>query len=403
MKKATLFLSLFLIFTAGLFCKSVYDNADKKTSALLKEVDQLIEKGQFQSAFGKLASENNEYILAKRVEVAINGFAQSMMHQMFAFKNLEENETLYDVRTSDGSFSMIMFDPVKAIESFEEENGEKPILKYALAAYYQDVINRYGNQWLLTPEELHQKVMTNFQLAYDGGCYDAYSLSELATGYYQNNDLDSAIKYYDLKAKEFEFNATDNYHYAIIQWFKGNPKLGIKYADKAIEGYKDQPQYQCDSYIVAARISLQIPDYKGAEKYLAECKKHYPEEYRISQYSIPLYALQNDLKKTLAAAMQLYECGTANPATCQMIMEECNNCGKPDYAIEFFKEALKKYSKDDKACQNLYFHFAYEYYLMQESGEAAKMAAKAKEYFQKNGELTADIENMLKTMSGQGN
>lgn len=403
MKKIFLLLTVLLCFTVGLSAKSVFDSADDATKATLKEIDDLLDQQQFESAFGKTSDTDNEYMLAKRVEIAINGFAQSIMHQMFAFKNLRENETLYDVRTGTGEYSLIMFDPVKAIESFEKEHGEKAILKYSLGLYYQDVIDRYGDQWLLTTEQLVNKIIENLSNALNMGCYDDYSLSVLATSFYQRKELDNAIEIYQLKQKEFEFTPTDNYHYGILLWFTNNAKEGLEYAVKSIDGYKDEPAFQLDAYIVSARIALDISDLKSAEKYLSECKKKYPEDYRIYQYSVALYSLQNNKKKTLDSAMKIFEYGTANPATCQMVMDECNGADKPEFAIEFFNTALKKYSKDDKALQNLYFHYAYQLYLMQEKEQAAEMAEKARSYFDKNGELTENIENMLNTLAGKIN
>ncbi len=403
MKKIFLLLTVLLCFTVGLSAKSVYDTADEETKATLSEIDKLIEQQQYLTAFYK-TSNKNEYLLTKRIEISIYYFAYSIMHQLFAIKDLEEGETLYQVRTSyEGDLSIVMADPVEAVEEFEKTYGEKPVLKYALGLYYQDVIDRYGDQWLLKTDELKDKVILNLQKALDQDCYDGYSLSILGTSYYQEKNLDKAVEIYQLKQKEFEFTPTDNYHYGILLWFTNNAKEGLEYAVKSIDGYKDEPAFQLDAYIVSARIALDLSDFKSAEKYLSECKKKYPEDYRIYQYSVALYSLQNNKKKTLDSAMKIFEYGTANPATCQMVMDECNGADKPEFAIEFFNTALKKYSKDDKALQNLYFHYAYQLYLMQEKEQAAEMAEKARSYFDKNGELTENIENMLNTLAGKTN
>lgn len=401
MKKIVIFFTLILCFWSSLFCKGIYDKADKKTQSVLKEVNELLEKNQFETAFQIVSSEDNEFILAKKVEIACSGFSQSMMHQMFAFKNLEENETLYDVRTSDGSFSFIVFDPVKSIEHFTELYGEKPILNYALGMYYQDILNRYKDKWLISTDELINNTILYFQKALDANCYDDYSLSNLATNYYRVNDLESSINIYQKKEKEFKLNATDNYHYGIILWLTGNPKKGIEYAKKSIDGYNDDPEYQIDAYIICARICFSIPDYKNAEKFLSECRNAYPKEYRVSQYTVTLYALQNDKENTIKSAMELFELGPTNPTTCQLIIQECNDAKKPELAIEFFKEAVLKYENDGKACENLYFHYAYEYYLMEKTEEAKQMALKARAYFEKNNTLTPDVEQLLNTLCGE--
>ena len=399
MKRTFIFICILLCLSVNLFSKSVYDTADEKTKVTLNEIDQLIEKQQYLTAFHKTTS-TNEYLLAKRIEIAIYGFAYSIMHQLFAIKDLEEGETLYQVRTAyEGTLSMVMADPVEAVEDFEKSYGEKPILKYALGLYYQDVIDRYGDQWLLTPDELKDKVILNLQKALDQDCYDDYSLSVLATSYYQKKNLDKAISIYQKKQKEFEFTATDNYHYGILLWYTDKAKEALGYVAKSIDGYNDNPGFQCDAYVVASEIALDISDLKSAEKYLTECKKKHPDDYRAFQHSIALYARQNNKKKTVDASMKIYEYGITNPATCQMIMNECNDSGKPEFAVEFFKEALKKYGKDDKACENLYFHYAYQYYLMKKPAESKQMAATAREYFEKNGDLSQDVDEILNMLN----
>ena len=50
------------------------------------------------------------------------------MHRMFAFKDLAANEDLIELRKSDGEFSMIVFDPVEAIETYYKNNPKSLIL-----------------------------------------------------------------------------------------------------------------------------------------------------------------------------------------------------------------------------------------------------------------------------------
>ena len=151
MKKLFLLLVLRLS-AASLSAKGVYDGADAETKKLIGEVDALIYQKQYATAFGRLSDETNEYIIAKRVEVAINYFVQSMMHQMFAFKNLDEDDDIEDVRGETGTYSLIFYNREDVIKKFVEQNGEKPILDYALGLYYEDVHNRYGEDWLI-PED----------------------------------------------------------------------------------------------------------------------------------------------------------------------------------------------------------------------------------------------------------
>ncbi|MBO4507558.1 MAG: hypothetical protein J5747_02855, partial [Spirochaetaceae bacterium] len=127
MKKLLFSLICLFVFGFSLFGWDVYSDADDATKAVLAKVDALIEQEQYQSAFGATNGEGcqEEYLLAKRIEIATNYFAQSIMHQMFAFKNLEEGQTLYDVRTGTGDYSLMMFDPAVSAGSYMAAHGEK--------------------------------------------------------------------------------------------------------------------------------------------------------------------------------------------------------------------------------------------------------------------------------------
>ena len=94
---------------------------------------------------------------------------------------------------------MVLFDPVKAVEDFKKKNGDKPVLNYALGLYYDDVLLRYRDQWLLSEEELVQKTIEYLQKAFDKSCYDGHSLSVLALAYYRSADLTNAEKIYKKK------------------------------------------------------------------------------------------------------------------------------------------------------------------------------------------------------------
>ena len=96
MKKVFLVL-LCAFLVSAVYSKNIYDSADEETKALIEQADQLIEERKYETAFGLLSSDANEYIIAKRTEIATNYFAQSLMHQVFAFKDLEESETLYRI------------------------------------------------------------------------------------------------------------------------------------------------------------------------------------------------------------------------------------------------------------------------------------------------------------------
>ena len=84
MKKFLFSLICLFVFGTSLFGWDVYSGADDATKAVLAKVDTLIAEEQYQSAFSAANGEDcqEEYLLAKRIEIATNYFAQSIMHQI---------------------------------------------------------------------------------------------------------------------------------------------------------------------------------------------------------------------------------------------------------------------------------------------------------------------------------
>ena len=51
---------------------------------------------------------------------------------------------------------------------------------------------------------------------------------------------------------------------------------------------------------------------------------------------------------------------------------------------------------------NLYFHYAYEYSIMENYNQAKKMAGEARKYFEKSNSMTEEIDDLLKEIE-EGN
>ena len=381
--------------------KNPYSSADKETQKVLKKVDKLIQKGQYQTAFGSLGADTNEYIIAKKIELCSKYFALSMMHTMFGFKDLEKGETLYDVRhavstSGEMTFNTVMYDPAAVVQKYIEANGEKPILDYALGLYYDDVIYRYGGNWLMSDEEIMNNALTYLRKAYDQDCYDGFSLSTLAFIYFSMDDIENAKLVYDKKdQEEYEFTADDNYNYSIVLWNSGELKKALKHSEKCIKGYSDNPEYQSDAYIITARIALAVPDYKKAESTLKKCESKYPEDYRIPLYRITLYGLQGNKQKTLNAADTLFAISPENPEVSQLIIENFVDAGVWTWLPEFFESNLVRYADNLSAKQNLLIHYAYILKQLGDYDRAVQAVAQAKEELVKDDSLSPEIEKFL--------
>lgn len=379
--------------------KGPYDTADSKTKKKLDEINKLIKQEKYETAFNTIPDEENEYYIAKKIEINIYYFSQSIMHQLFALKDLEPGETLHDVRTGDGQYNIRFGDPVKLVEEFVAKNGEKPILNYILGLYYDDVYLHYGDQWLISTNELFQKIAEYLQKAVDANCYDSWAASELALTYMRLNKFEDAYKIFNLKLKEkLEFTIDDNYNYGITCSKLNDNEKALKCFEQSIKDYADNKDYLYDAYYLSAETSIVLNQIDKAEKYLLEARKIISEDYRVSNYFIIVYGLKKDKVNTLKYAKELFDCAPENPTGPQMIMKAFYNCNIGDWLPDVFESCLKDYKDSVGAMQNLYFHYSIVMYDAGNKEKTLELVNKAKEAFNKNGALTKDIENMLNQM-----
>ncbi|MCR5218299.1 hypothetical protein [Treponema sp.] len=388
------------LFSAGLFAeKTPYSSADKATQKLLKKTNKLIQKEQYESAFASLSEIENEYTIAKSIEICTNYFAVSMMHTMFGFKNLEKGETLLDVRRGDGTYNYTVYNPAEVVKAYVEEHGEKPILDYALGLYYDDVLARYSGNWIMSDEEIAAKSLEHLSKAYDQKCYDGYSLSVLGLIYCTRNEYEKADSVYARKDDEgFDFTADDYYNYAIILTNLDQLEKALKYAEKSIKGYSDNPEYQIESYTLSADIALYLNDFKKAKSLIKKCQDKYPEHYRPLFSWIKYYVYQNDVENVLKKTAELYAIEPENPKLLQSILGQFFDLGTPNYLTPFFENALNEYKDNLSAKQNLLIHYAYLLKVLGNKEAAKEKVELAREELKKDDSLSPGIEEFLNSI-----
>ncbi len=396
-KRMLLTVIILFVCTSSLFAaRSAYAGADAATQATLEKVDELIEQRQYASAFGALGNDN-EFFIAKKIEIATNYFVQSLMHTLFAFENLKEGQTLVDFRTAKtGVYNSIYFDPAKVIQEFVQTNGEKPILDYALGLYYSDVLRRYSGRWLISDEELVNNTITYLTKAYENDCWDSWSMSELAYAYMKRGEYDKAITYYSIKLENNEdFSIDDDYNFGLCNYFCDDYPTAQKFMEKSLVNYAQNPGYLYDTYWVLSAIYINTKQYDKAQNALDSCRSLEDVDYRLVQRYISFYAILKDKPKTLQASAEFFTYGPENPSVPQYIIQEYYDRSIETWLPDFFEQELDRPDLSIGTQQNLYFHYTAALSYLDRKSEAAVMADKAREVFRQDGSLTDDIEQLL--------
>lgn len=361
----------------------IYKDAPESVKERIAKADELISKKQYASANGALGVDDNEYIIYKRTEIYTQYFVQSLMHQMFVLKDLEKNEDLMELRQNlTGDYPMIMYNVEEVIENFQDENGKKPILYLALGNYYYDVANRYGDQWLITLDELINNAKVNYKKAETAGFYDTYSLFNMGSMEISESKWPEAEAHYAKLVTMEEDNPSAWYNLALTYMYQG------KYADasepcrKAIACEKN-PAWMVDEYVLLSDSYVYSGNTDEAIKALTEGKKKCKDDSSIPVELGKIYYSYNDdyakAEKEFLAAVRL------EPTAVSDVINLLGNSQDWDNFIGFCKKALKLNTKDDEYLGFVEYMLSQGYIITGDYKNCLAELKKAENYLTKAG------------------
>ena len=365
-------------FSATAKVPDIYKDAPEETLSVFSEVDQLVEQGKYLTAFGKLGTAgDNKYSLFKRVTFCTDYFAMSLMHQMFSFKDLEEGETLMEIRSKvsgqggeDLSLSMVMFNPEEAVNSWVEENGPDPLMDLALANYYFDALMRYRDQWLKSWDELLPVISEKFQNAYQAGLWTQSTLGSYGDVLMYSEDWEKSVEIHELLTKEFPGVCSYVYSLALSYLQTGNWKGAEKYAEKYVKISDEIDDYIVDGYcLMFNALHNQNKTSKGIKK-LEECCKRFPESPWAYYYLGDAYLQSKKQKEALSAYVNYYR----NLQDINRLPEFLNGLlqnADADFAISYVNEILK--IENDSLMNQCYLNYnlAQLYFYVKEDFQTA--------------------------------
>lgn len=381
-------ITLFIILmVSSLFAEkwNIYAGADQATLDTIKKCDEQIAQRQYASAANTVGVCSNEYIIYKYIEVCTQYFAQSMMHSLFAFKNLEEGETLYDVRTGEGSYSITYRDePDTIIDNYKKEHGNSMVLELARANYYYDALSRYGEQWLKTPDEILTLVKDVYSRAVEKEIYDERVMDNYAYLVLQERNFPYSEKLYTLLTEKDPTNGGYWYNLAISRMYQENYQGAIEPAKMAVENPEENPNYHLDAYTLLADAYSYSKDFEAAEKTLLAAHEKYDYQPLVFQRLGELYLIHPEIRDLEKANAYLDQALTivCDETVIYNLIKLCVNSDGPQMAIDFCTRNMKLYK--DKYAQGVFNYFlAQLYYMNQDTEKAKKTINEAEKIFKK--------------------
>lgn len=407
MKKTLIILLSFLI-SFSCFAKNwdIYSDASAETLEIINTADELIKTKQYQSAFYALtgtANTQSEYLIYKKVEIVTQYFAYSMMHQLFALKNLEKKETLDYIRTKcEGELSMFNFN-VEEIISNAQKTNKSPVLNLALAQFYSDTLYRYGNQWFKTPQELMDLAIKNYKIAYDADLYDTTTLGNYSELLLKSKKYDEAENLYKILTAKASEVSKYWYNYTLVCMRLGKYEKAVELGKTALEYPEPNPAYELDEYTILADAYLYQKDFDSTFEVLKKAQKKFKKSgtpsIRLGELEIYANGDVEAAKKYFIKGFKIEPTAYNENFIADILLDE----ELYDEAIEFLEDALKIAKKDYSVKGMIYYDLAGIYYSLGDSTLSLENLLNSKKCFEEinDTESAEYIQSMIRKVSNE--
>lgn len=361
MRKFILPLLVFMV-SAFAFGKDIdiYSKAPAEVKQRLQLSDSLIKERKYDSAFKALGEDDNEFIVAKKVDLLTSFFVVSDMHVVFGIKDLSEYEDLNKLRRGGDytTMTMVSYNPAEAASKFTDS----PVVKLALASYYADAFLRYGGQWTLSPPELFEQFTKNYDQAYAKGVYDYDSTVVVAEACCYFRRFDKASEYYETAVKLVENSGQTWYNLAVSYMYTKKYGKAVKAVKKALKDPESSENSVVDAYMVLADAYNLDNKLSDAEKTYLDAKKKFPQNPEPSLRFGEWYMKHNKKQSAYTEFERLFA-GQPKDVVYDEIIRVYLKNGSAEDALIFTKLNLSKVEKDP------YMTFLMNYYIVQLYGE----------------------------------
>lgn len=368
------------------------------TPKILEQADQLVTSKQYDSAFSLLnetdKNGDNPEIVLKQVDIALNYFATSTMHQMFGFKDLQPGETIEDIRGTSGVYTYYKFEIDKILDKLIAKYPENWQLYKALGEFYYEVSVKYGNNWLKKEQELLDLAESNCLKAEQNGVFDAKSLYTIGEAELQKKNYQQAVSYY-LRSLELDSKiANTNYNLAYAYLYLSKFDEGLKYAEVSLNLYGDKV-YKADAARLMAVFYRNKNEDPNAIKYYKVSEEINPNNYYNLTALLELYIKANELGAAADTADALFALEPTEAQLTQDVVRSYYNNNQNDELFKFFDRMEKKYAKQDQVMGNLLFYKAYVYKFIKDFKQAKACFTSARKYFAKSLEKDNDVFELI--------
>ena len=374
MRKFTTILMLLAV-----FCIPVSGQTEKE---ILSKATDLVANKKYSSAFKTLKDfdpkdEKPDIVLLEE-DIALNYFVTSMMHQMFAFKDLKMNESVMDYRGKEGVYDMFSFSVNDIMDKLIKKYPTNYKLYKGLADFYSDVLIRYPGNWLKKDNELSDLVLKNYQIVIDHQAADYTVYYKVGLELVSRKKYKESIPNFLESIKLKSDNADTHYNLAYAYLYTNDRENALKYAKNSFDWYTDK-NYKEDAARMIGQIYVEMKNDSDAIKYYEIANVMEADNYYNLHPLLNLYVKTTDpkAKETLNS---FYNLAPDKPTIYNDLGNIYYENSKTSELIDFYLTKVPAYASDKKISGNLHFYLG-QLYLDSDKKTAKDYFLKAKAIF----------------------
>jgi len=364
---------------------------------IISKANDLVADKKYASAFKVLSDFDSESkkpdIVLLKEDIALNYFVTSIMHQMFAFKDLEKNEEVQNYRGKQGKFDMFKFPINEILDRLIKENPSNYKLYKGLGDYYNDVLLRYQGGWLKKDKELSDLLLKNYQVVIDNKQADFSVFFKVGMEILTQKRYKESIPYFVESIKLKSDNADVHYNMAYAYMYTNDLENALKYAKISYDLYVDKT-YKGDAARMIGELYSELKDSKNAIIYYEIANEIEAGNYYNLKPLLSLYVKTGDAKeKVTMNTFFLLE--PENPTIYNDLGNIYFENSKSGKLSDFYVSKLSEYEKEPKILGNLHFYLG-QTYLSSNKKLAKEHFLKANDIFTTIKEKDNGVFNAIK-------
>ncbi|MGB4572297.1 MAG: tetratricopeptide repeat protein [Rectinemataceae bacterium] len=369
---------------------AAYSDAPDASRVAIAKADALASEGKWLSAWnvlGEADPENKDgFILSEKIRIALDGYAQNVMHVVFAFIDLPEGADLATVR-QDGieGLEPVEFDPWAAWQALEASGAAAPpVLSMNLADYYYEVRKNYEGQWFEDDQIVLGRALEQYDRAL---AYDFYTSGSLQR---HAELLSAAGNSAGAEPILLKAIALDPENIALIMSlvdsYTAQGRIDEAFARiDALLALESDAQTRYDTITKGIQIGLQSGDDSLAEPYIRMLENDFPDDYLAAFLRHMIAANSGDAQAAATIADALYAAHPGDSQIVSTLLSSWISAGKAQDGLDFIDRSVALSPDDTNSLAILHFYRALVLAEVAQSAEDLKLGledlGKAEEYF----------------------